>query len=180
MSKNLDINFFMWYNKNKEVIMDQKEYYRQKAIYAKYLYDNNLPFVKVYAPVRDGDKFIVLRKTTDKGISYHLSGGGVDEGETLEQAIKRELMEELNVEVEVVREIGVYNDLYKTWRLDGEEFDVKYEIHVFDTRLKRQLGGDFGLEGEFSNKNMSVVRIDKQTMLDTVDEFNKFGMTFEK
>ncbi len=160
--------------------MDPKEYYRQKAIYAKYLYDNDLPFVKVYAPVRDGDKFIVLQKKTDKGVSYHLSGGGVDEGETLEQAIRRELMEELNVEVDVVREIGVYNDLYKTWRLDGEEFNVKYEIHVFDTKLKRQLGGDFGLAGEFADKNMSIARIDKQTMLDTVAEFKQFGMTLEK
>ena len=158
--------------------MNQKEYYRQKAIYAKYLHDNNLPFVKVYAPVRDGDKFIVLQKNTDKGVSYHLSGGGVDEGESLEQAIRRELMEELKVEVDIVREIGVYNDLYKTWRLDGEEFDVRYEIHVFDTKLKRQLGGDFGIEGEFANNNMSITKIDKQTMLNTIAEFNQFGMTF--
>ena len=158
--------------------MNQKEYYRQKAIYAKYLHDNNLPFVKVYAPVRDGDKFIVLQKNTDKGVSYHLSGGGVDEGESLEQAIRRELMEELKVEVDIVREIGVYNDLYKTWRLDGEEFDVRYEIHVFDTKLKRQLSGDFGIEGEFANNNMSITKIDKQTMLNTIAEFNQFGMTF--
>lgn len=158
--------------------MNQKEYYRQKAIYAKYLHDNNLPFVKVYAPVRDGDKFIVLQKNTDKGVTYHLSGGGVDEGESLEQAIRRELMEELKVEVDIVREIGVYNDLYKTWRLDGEEFDVRYEIHVFDTKLKRQLGGDFGIDGEFANNNMSITKIDKQTMLNTIAEFNQFGMTF--
>ena len=114
------------------------DYYRQKALRAKELLDKGLPFVKVYAPVRVGDKFLVLAKQTDNGVIYSLSGGGVDEGETLQQAIKRELMEELNVEVDIIKELGVYDKLFKTWRLDDESFDIRYEIHVFDTKLKNK------------------------------------------
>ena len=110
-------------------------YYKQKALRAKELYDKGLPFVKVYAPVRDGDKFIVLEKTTENGVEYQISGGGVDDGETLEDAIKRELMEELNVEVDVVKELGVYDKLYKTWHLEDESFDIRYEIHVFEMSI---------------------------------------------
>ena len=154
------------------------DYYRSKALRAKELYNKGLPFVKVYAPVRDGDKFMVLAKETEDGIKYYISGGGVDEGETLEQAIKRELMEELNVEVDVIKELGVYDKLYKTWRLDDESFDIQYEIHVFDTKLKKKLEGKFGLDGEF-DKNVKIAWIDKETLISTIPEFRDFGIKID-
>ena len=40
------------------------------------------------------------------------SGGGVEKGENLEEAIKRELKEELGAEVEILREIGIVSDYY--------------------------------------------------------------------
>ena len=40
------------------------------------------------------------------------SGGGVEPGEDLTEAIHRELKEELGVEVDVVRKIGVVSDFY--------------------------------------------------------------------
>ena len=154
------------------------DYYRQKALRAKELYDKGLPFVKVYAPVRVGDKFLVLEKNTDDGVMYEISGGGVDDGETLEDAIQRELREELNVEVEIIRELGVYDKLYKTWRLDDYSFDIRYEIHVFDTKLKKKLNGKFGLDGEFNSK-MKITEIDRETLLKNVSEFRDFGIKID-
>ena len=152
-------------------------YYKNKARLAKELYDKGLPFVKVYATCKDGNDFIVLQKENDTGITYHLAGGGVDAGESLEEAIKRELLEELNVEVEIIKELGVYDQLYVTWEYEGKKFDIQYEIHVFDTKCIRKIEHNFGLEGEF-DKRMKVARIDKKTMLESVDEFTKFKIPF--
>ena len=40
------------------------------------------------------------------------SGGGVEDGETQEEAIKRELKEELGAEVEILGRIGIVSDYY--------------------------------------------------------------------
>ncbi len=152
-----------------------ENYYVQKARRAKELYDKGLPFVKVYATVRDGDDFLVLEKETENGHEYQLSGGGVDDGETLEEAVKRELKEELCVEVEIIKEIGVYDKFYRTWQYNDEKFDIQYEIHVFDTKLKKKLHGKLGLPGEF-DKEIKIAKIDKETLLSQVTEFCKFGM----
>lgn len=156
----------------------KEDYYREKALRAKELYDKGLPFVKVYAPVRVGEKFLVLEKENENGPIYYIAGGGVDDGETLEQALKRELMEELNVEVDIIKEIGVYDKLYKTWELDGERFDIQYEMHIFDTKLKKKLDGKFGLDGEF-DKGFKIKEIDKSTLISNVAEFRDFGIKIE-
>jgi 8-oxo-dGTP pyrophosphatase MutT (NUDIX family) len=47
-----------------------------------------------------------------KATLIETSGGGVEAGEELTQAIKRELKEELGIEVEIVCKIGVVSDYY--------------------------------------------------------------------
>ena len=153
----------------------KNDYYRQKAIKAKKLHDQGLPFVKVYAVVRDGEEFVVLKRMKNKEVSYHLSGGGVDEGETLEQAVKRELKEELNAEVDIVKELGVYDKMFVKFHLDENEFEVQYEIHVFETKLINMIDGKLGLEGEFS-KNYEIARINEEMLLKEIAEFSQFGI----
>ena len=63
--------------------------------------DFNFYFVKV---TRD-DEF-------GKAIYIETSGGGVEKGEILEDAIQRELSEELGVNVTVLDEIGIVDDYY--------------------------------------------------------------------
>ena len=103
-------------------------YYEQKAKYAYELFKKGLPFKKVYAVVEKDGKYVVLRNDNpNKKAKYQfsLSGGGVDEGEDNVTAIKREIKEELNMNVEVVRSLGNVN-YSKTWSYQGKEFDIEY------------------------------------------------------
>ncbi|MBR5453161.1 MAG: NUDIX hydrolase [Clostridia bacterium] len=47
-----------------------------------------------------------------KAILIETAGGGVEEGEDLDTAVRRELKEELGAEVEVICKIGVVSDYY--------------------------------------------------------------------
>lgn len=62
------------------------------------------------------DKFYFVRAVRDddfgKATLIETSGGGVEENEGLLDAIKRELKEELGVEVDVICKIGVVSDYY--------------------------------------------------------------------
>ncbi|MBO5395034.1 MAG: NUDIX domain-containing protein [Clostridia bacterium] len=153
-------------------------YYMQKAKRVKKLYDKGLPFVKVYAAVRDGDGFLVLKKTKGNEVVYDIAGGGVDKGESLEKALKRELKEEMRVEVDVIKELGVYDKMYREWEYKGEKFSIQYEIHVFDTRLIKRKRGKLGLKGEF-DKQTEIVKIDKETLVSSVAEFRDFGIKID-
>ena len=66
--------------------------------------------------VDDKDNFYFVRATRDddfgKAALIETAGGGVEEGEDLYAAIKRELREELGVDVEVICSIGVVSDYY--------------------------------------------------------------------
>ena len=58
------------------------------------------------ALVFDGDKKVALLDATAKG--YHkLPGGGIEEGESVESALRREVLEEIGCEIENIRELGI-------------------------------------------------------------------------
>ncbi len=106
-------------------------YQEEKAKRCYKLYKKGETFKKVYAAVQKGEEFIVLHfqnsKAEDK---YRLAGGGVDDGETNEIAIKRELLEELNVNVEIVKSIGTIT--YPTQRkYKHHEFELVCEAEIF-------------------------------------------------
>ncbi len=63
----------------------------------------------VAAIVRDGAGRILLQRRSDNG-RWGLPGGSVEIGESISQAILREVHEETGLTVEVERLIGVYSD----------------------------------------------------------------------
>lgn len=53
---------------------------------------------------------IVLIERKWPPLGYAIPGGFVDVGETLEAAAKREMKEELNLDVEIIDQLGIYDD----------------------------------------------------------------------
>jgi A/G-specific adenine glycosylase len=81
------------------------------------------------AVIQDQDKVLLgLRPETDLlGGLWEFPGGKVEEGETLLQALKREIEEELAVAVKPGEEIGVYPHAYTHFRIT---------LHAFETNLQ--------------------------------------------
>jgi ADP-ribose pyrophosphatase YjhB (NUDIX family) len=65
--------------------------------------------VAVTAFVRDEAGRLLLIRRTDNDL-YAIPGGALELGETLTQAVRREVMEETGIVVEVVGLVGVYSD----------------------------------------------------------------------
>ena len=64
----------------------------------------------------DNNNFYFVRADRDddfgKCVVIETAGGGVEDGEELEVAVKRELLEELGAEVEIITKIGTVSDYY--------------------------------------------------------------------
>jgi 8-oxo-dGTP pyrophosphatase MutT (NUDIX family) len=65
--------------------------------------------VAVTAFVQDGQGRILMIRRSDNGL-YAIPGGALDLGETLTQAVCREVMEETGIVVDVAGLVGVYSD----------------------------------------------------------------------
>ncbi|MEM3555662.1 MAG: NUDIX hydrolase [Candidatus Micrarchaeia archaeon] len=60
--------------------------------------------------VEDGKILLIKRKFKPFKGKWALPGGFVDEGETVEEAVERETMEETGMKVRIVKLIGVYSN----------------------------------------------------------------------
>ena len=58
--------------------------------------------------IRDDDKIAIFNKSNKN--EYKLPGGGVDEGENIEEAFKREVMEETGCEIEIIGRLGTIEE----------------------------------------------------------------------
>ena len=61
------------------------------------------------AVIFDDGGQVLLERRSDNGF-WGLPGGAVEIGESVEQAVKREVMEETGLRIEVKRLVGVYSD----------------------------------------------------------------------
>lgn len=154
-------------------------YYEQKAKHAHELFLKGLPFKRVYAVVEKDGKYLCLEHDEKARYKYSLSGGGIDEGEDSITAIKRELLEEMNVCVDIVRSLG-HAYYVKTWEYQGEKFDANYDAEVFLTKfIKYGDNKKFGLDGEFGRDILGIAAISKEEMLQHVAEFSKLGIKLD-
>lgn len=69
------------------------------------------PLIAVDAIILEKGKILLVKRAHYPFIGYWvLPGGGVEYGERVEEAVLRELKEELNISVRIKKLIGVYSD----------------------------------------------------------------------
>ena len=99
----------------------------------------------VSAIVTDHESRILLIQRTDNGC-WSIPGGGMEPGESLRQAVAREVREETGMECEVTGLVGIYSDPAHVAAYDDGEVRQEFSI-CFTTRL---LGGVIRTSGESS------------------------------
>ena len=154
--------------------MDNAAYKRQKLEYAYSLFRQKKFFKKARAIVVENNKVLLIevnylngslddlaRNDNRKAYNKHylLPGGGVDEGETIKQAVVREALEEYGVNVEPVKYFG--KSYYTVpMNIDGTEFKSNRVEYFYLCRvLSDDKSAQFGLEGEFSAKNKTYKKV---------------------
>lgn len=86
------------------------------------------------AVVLDVDGRVLLHRRSDNGC-WGLPGGGIERGETAEQAVVREVREETGYEVEAERLVGVYSDPELTSITYPDGSTVAYVALAFGCRV---------------------------------------------
>ena len=79
------------------------------------------------AIVFDEDQLIALLHST-KNHYYKLPGGGIEQGEDMEMALKRECMEEIGCMVEIIKEVGMIIEYRK-------KFNIKQTSYCYIAKL---------------------------------------------
>jgi A/G-specific adenine glycosylase len=84
-----------------------------------------VPHFTVTAAVLQRDGKILLAKRPSKGLlggMWEFPGGKVENGESLEASLTREIREELDVEIQVVEPFGIYQHAYTHFRITLHAF----------------------------------------------------------
>jgi len=70
---------------------------------------------------------------------WQIPGGGIDFGETAEEAVVREIKEELDVEINIIRIVPYFiNSMRKTWQGIGIVFLCKPLKNIFKIKLDKE------------------------------------------
>lgn len=97
----------------------------------------------VTAIVRDGPGDILLQKRVDNEL-WALPGGVIDIGETVSQAVTREVKEETGLDVEITRLVGIYSDPHHVIEYSDGEVRQQFSI-CFETTSR---GGQLAASSE--------------------------------
>lgn len=86
--------------------------------------------------IRHGDRILAAPGYAEgKGVFYRPLGGEIDFGEHSSQAIRRELQEEISVEITDPRYLGVIENFYTLFNAPQHELVIVYEAQLVDSSL---------------------------------------------
>ena len=130
--------------------MSSKKYVDEKTKYAYSLVQQGRLFEKVRSIVYNDQNQIFIIENKGNGV-FTLPGGGVDEGETIEEAAKRELFEETGIVGEPVLLLGEkFYDVPMQYK--GEDFVSKRVEKFYLCKFVSREDGVAGLKGEYTDK----------------------------
>jgi 8-oxo-dGTP pyrophosphatase MutT (NUDIX family) len=97
----------------------------------------------------EGKQIMIYRAHSSKDIHYQkmvASGGGLEEGETLEQSAEREAWEELGVRLENLKKRGrvFFNNVDRTFNGQRKDWDYECEVYTALTHDKPKEETDLG------------------------------------
>jgi 8-oxo-dGTP diphosphatase len=85
------------------------------------------------------DKILLIKRRTAPFIGYWaLPGGRVDPGETVEQAIVREVKEETGLDIAVVRKIGEYHEQGVQGGAEYDYYPACFLVNVVGGKIRKQ------------------------------------------
>lgn len=69
---------------------------------------------------------------------YRLPGGGIEFGETSAQALKREIKEEIGLDVTIGKKLGVFENIFTFNGQQGHEIIIAYEAKLSEEYMKKE------------------------------------------
>lgn len=123
-------------------------YINEKEEYSYKLFKRHRLFKKARAVILIDDK-VVLIKHKDGGVI--IPGGGVEDGETLRQAVVREAFEETGYKVEPIKILSK-NFYIANLEHNGNKFTSKRVEYFYLCRAIKKVSDNYGIEGEFAGE----------------------------